>query len=136
MSSTLVLTICVVVVLILAIAIGPGYFVCGLMQGCPGSQGRSSLAYALEPLLGYDLGIKTAHLIDLTPFTFTLFAGVVGFFLARKRAEDGDVKASLSAMNSCDGCGTTVARSEYLTKVEGKGFLCPQCRSLARKPTV
>jgi hypothetical protein len=130
-SGKMVLVICALAALILAIVVGPGYLFCGLLQGCPGSHGRSSLAYGLEPLFGYDLGLKTAHLIDLTPFTITLAIGVIAAFMVKKNHENEDIAVTLMAMNTCAGCNATAARSDYLTKVEGKGFLCDKCRSLS-----
>lgn len=130
MSGKLVLLLCALAVLVLAVVIGPGYFLCGLTQGCPGSQGRSFLAYAFEPLLGYELGIEIAHLIDLTPFTLTLVVGVIAALLVKKRHENEDFMAALAAANKCDGCNVNFPKSDYLTKVEGKGFLCEKCLSL------
>lgn len=120
------------VALVSAAIFGPGYFVCGLLQSCPGEAPRSSLAYLLEPLFGYGPGILLAHLVDITPFTVTLVCFVyiawiwVRHGASAKREQETKEQA---ALNRCDGCKTAVRDFYYLTKVEGKGFLCKKCLS-------
>lgn len=119
--------LCALVVGILAAVMGPGYFLCGVLQGCGGP--RSFIAYLLEPLLGYDLGKTTAHILDLTPFTGTVVIFVIVAWLAKGRDQSEEVNEALTALNRCDGCNATFRNFDYLTKVEGKGFLCEKCRS-------
>lgn len=40
-----------------------------------------------------------------------------------------ETTAALTALNRCDGCGTTFHSFYGLEKVEGKGFLCANCRA-------
>ena len=96
----LVLLFCGIASWFLLASMGAGYFLCGLIQGCPYSQGRSFLAYAFEPLLGYDLGIKAAHLIDLTPFVCTLLIFVPAALVVKKRRVE-------IAVHKCDGCNAS-----------------------------
>jgi hypothetical protein len=80
-------------------------------------------------LLGYDLGKTTAHILDLTPFTGTLVIFCIFAWLAKGHDEAEDVNDALTALNRCDGCNATFRNFDYLTKVEGEGFLCEKCRS-------
>ena len=120
------------VALVSAAIFGPGYFVCGLLQSCPGEAERSFLAYLLEPLFGYGPGILLAHLVDITPFTVTVVCSVyiawiwVRHGVTAKREQQAK---ELAAVNRCDACKTAVRDFYYLTKVEGKGFLCKKCLS-------
>jgi hypothetical protein len=106
---------------------GPGYFFCGIVQGCDGP--RSFFAYTLAPLLGYDLGNAVAHIIDVTPFTGTVFICATIAWLAKGRDDAEELNEALAALKRCDGCKATFPTSDYLTKVEGKGFLCDKCRA-------
>jgi hypothetical protein len=105
------------------------YFACGIIQGCDGP--RSSIAYLLEPLLGYDFGITVAHMLDITPFVLTVGLLVIAWITKRHEGESEDTEEALTALNRCDGCKTTFRNFDYLIKVDGKGFLCEKCR-LAR----
>lgn len=42
----------------------------------------------------------------------------------------------LAALNRCDGCGADFRSFYGLEKVEGKGFLCAQCRAASPVPAV
>ena len=42
-------------------------------------------------------------------------------------------KEAMATVNRCDGCGAHRSLL-HLEKVEGRGFLCPQCRSCANNP--
>ena len=108
------------------------YFACGIIQGCDGP--RSSIAYLLEPLLGYDFGITVAHMLDITPFVLTVGLLVIAWITKRHEGESEDTEEALTALNRCDGCKTTFRNFDYLIKVDGKGFLCEKCRSAPETP--
>jgi len=118
------------VVVVLGPIFGPGYFVCGLLQGCPWDTARSFFAHLLEPVFGYGPGILVAHLVDITPFTVTIGFFVFGAWIWVARgvtAQRVEETKELAALNRCDVCKTAVRDFYYLTKVEGKGFLCKKC---------
>jgi hypothetical protein len=46
-------------------------------------------------------------------------------------SDSAEASASLlTALNRCDVCGTVFPNFYYLTKVDGKGFLCEKCREV------
>ncbi len=107
-------------------------FECGIVQGCPGTSGRSWLAYALEPMFGYEDGISVAHVLDITLFTAVVFLLVISAILSSRGKEGEDLEGELESLNRCDGCGSSFRNFTALVKVEGKGFLCVKCRSADR----
>ncbi len=119
--------------LVILVGAGPqAYFRCGLINGCDGP--RPWLAYVLESSLGYEGGIEAAHVVDITPFVVALIVAA-SVLILRSRSGSGDAADdALAALNRCDGCKTTFRNFDYLTKVEGRGYLCENCRRALETP--
>ena len=128
----ILVVLCAFAVPILWAVTAGSYFGCGIIQGCYGP--RSAIAYLLEPSLGYDLGTTVAHMLDITPFVTTVVLLVIVWIAKRHEGEAEDVGEALTALNRCDRCKTTFPSFHYLTKVDGKGFLCEKCRSAPESP--
>ncbi len=107
------------------------YFQWGIFEGAR----LNGMASFFRPWLGYETGNYAARMlnpVNPTPFLITvilLACAGLSRRLLRQEVESDVVEDALTALNRCDGCNATFHNFNFLTKVQGKGFLCDKCRS-------